>query len=164
MTSMNYNVFTIEGHTYLLAATDQGLSFVGSQDRGMSELKLFYPEVTELTDNIAKLEVVAQQLKEYLTGRRTEFDLKTDVKGTEFQKTVWQQLQQIPYGQTTDYSKIAEKIGHPQAYRAVGTAVGRNPLLMIVPCHRVLTKSGLIGGYRGGTAMKRELLTLEGSL
>jgi len=164
MTRMNYNVFTIEHHTYLLAATAKGLSFVGSQDKGMSELKAFYPEVTELTDNITELAVVAQQLKEYLTGKRKSFDVKTDVKGTEFQKTVWQQLSQIPYGQTTDYSKLATKIGRPQAYRAVGTAVGKNPLLMIVPCHRVLTKSGLIGGYRGGPTMKRELLALEGSL
>lgn len=164
MTRMNYNVFTIGQHTYLLAATERGLSFVGSQDQGVTELKQFYPNVTELTDNISELEVFARQLAEYLSGQRTKFELQTDVNGTEFQKIVWKRLDQIPYGQTTDYSKIAADIGHPNAYRAVGTAVGKNPLLMIVPCHRVLTKSGLLGDYRGGTAMKRELLTLEGSL
>lgn len=164
MENMFYHTFKIEQHDYLLAATAKGLTFVGSPDQGMSEFKRFYPQVTDMSDDVTLLKPVAQQLTEYFQGKRKTFAVTTDISGTEFQKQVWQQLQQIPYGQTTDYSNLATAIKHPKAYRAVGTAVGKNPLLMIIPCHRVLTKTGQIGGYRGGVAMKRELLTLEGSL
>ncbi len=102
------------------------------------------------------------QLKEYFKGEREEFDLPLDAEGTEFQKRVWKQLQQIPYGQTRSYQEIARKVRNPKACRAVGTANGRNPLSIIVPCHRVITSSGTLGGYAGGLNVKEKLLRLEG--
>jgi len=163
MKKLYYHKFKINDHTYLLAATNNGLFFVGSQDRDVAELKKFYPEV-ELIDDLAKLQAYEVQLAEYLNGERQEFTIPTDISGTEFQNSVWGELSKIPYGQTTDYSKLAIAIGRPNSYRAVGTAVGKNPLLMVIPCHRVLSKNQTLGGYRGGLEMKRQLLKLEGNL
>ncbi len=103
-----------------------------------------------------------QQLQEYFDGSRAEFDLKLDWGGApDFYKAVWQQLLLIPYGHTTSYSAIAEKIGHPDAVRAVGLANRNNPIAIIVPCHRVIGKSGDLQGYFYGLDMKRRLLELE---
>ncbi|APU71406.1 methylated-DNA--[protein]-cysteine S-methyltransferase [Companilactobacillus crustorum] len=160
MQKIYYHDFLIAEHTYLLGATNRGLAFVGSWDKGLSELQSFYPEA-ELIDQEAPLRNYYIQLKEYLEGTRKTFKVAIDISGTEFQKQVWHSLRQIPYGQTTNYSQIAQSIGRPQAVRAVGSAIGKNPLLIIVPCHRVLTKSGKLGGYRGGTIMKKDLLKIE---
>ena len=84
-----------------------------------------------------------------------------DLHGTPFQQIVWKALQEIPYGQTVSYSDIAERIEKPNAVRAVGTAIGANPVLIIVPCHRVIAKSGKLGGFRAGLEMKEQLLELE---
>lgn len=160
MQEIYYHVFRIENHSYLIGATAKGLVFVGSEDSDNSEIKKFYPEVS-LIDDESVVEPYQYQLKQYLQGKRTKFDLPIDITGTDFQRSVWRQLQRIPYGQTSNYSKIAKLINRPKAVRAVGTAIGKNPILMIIPCHRVLTKDGNLGGYRGGLTMKRSLLELE---
>lgn len=160
MKTINYRFFKIQGHRYLLGASTEGLSFVGSRDEDVTELNDFYPH-TDLVATKTGLEEYRDQLAEYLSGQRSEFTIKTDISGTSFQESVWHELQKIPYGDTTNYTKIAEAIGHPKAVRAVGTAIGKNPLLMVIPCHRVLTKDNKLGGYRGGMAMKRDLLLLE---
>lgn len=104
------------------------------------------------------------QFMEYLAGERTVFDLPIAPKGTDFQRRVWQALREIPYGQTRTYKQIAEAVGNPKAVRAVGMANNRNPLLVIVPCHRVIGTDGKMVGYAAGVDKKELLLRLEGSL
>jgi methylated-DNA-[protein]-cysteine S-methyltransferase len=102
-----------------------------------------------------------RQLEEYFAGQRTEFDLPLNAKGTAFQHDVWTALQTIPYGEIRSYGHIAAQIGRPGASRAVGLANGRNPIAVIVPCHRVIGASGALTGYGGGLHRKRLLLDLE---
>ena len=102
-----------------------------------------------------------RQLSEYFEGTRREFDINIKLIGTPFQLQVWDQLLKIPYGKTVSYKWVAENIQHPNAYRAVGMANNRNPISIIVPCHRVIGQDGSLVGYGGGLDIKRELLTLE---
>lgn len=101
------------------------------------------------------------QLTEYLAGRRRKFDLPYRFHGTAFQEEVWHALEQIPYGTTRTYQEIAASIHRPKAVRAVGAAISKNPLLIVVPCHRVLGANGRLTGYAGGLAMKKDLLKIE---
>ncbi len=107
------------------------------------------------------LTLAEKQVEEYLDGKRKDFDLPLDMQGTEFQKRVWKRLSKIPYGCTKSYKEIAVEIKDPNASRAVGTANGRNPVCIIVPCHRVISSDGSIGGYAGGLEIKSKLLYLE---
>lgn len=104
---------------------------------------------------------VAAQLKEYFAGSRKEFDLPLHFAGTPFQRTVWQELCEIPYGETTSYGELAQRIGRPTASRAVGMANGHNPISIVVPCHRVVGSTGALTGYGGGVERKRFLLDFE---
>ncbi len=104
---------------------------------------------------------VRRQLREYLSGKRKEFDLELDPQGTQFQKDVWNAMLEIPYGETRSYKEIAQKIGRPLAYRAVGQASNRNPIAIIIPCHRVVGSDGSLTGYGGGMPIKIRLLDLE---
>jgi len=104
---------------------------------------------------------VVEQLEAYFDGRRTSFDIALAPRGTSFQREVWRALATIPYGTTTTYAAIARSIGKPLAVRAVGAANGRNPLSIVVPCHRVIGQDGTLTGYAGGVANKRALLELE---
>ena len=104
------------------------------------------------------------QLSEYLRGERKKFDIPFRMRGTEFQIQVWKVLQNIPYGETRSYKQIAEAIGDPKAVRAIGMANNRNPLLIVIPCHRVIGKDGSLVGYGEGIEMKEFLLRLEQSL
>ena len=106
------------------------------------------------------LNETAEQLDEYFARERTVFDLPTRLDGTEFQREVWAELSRIGYGETITYGELARRVGRPQGFRAVGQANGRNPLPIVVPCHRVVSSLGL-GGYAGGLPMKRALLELE---
>jgi methylated-DNA-[protein]-cysteine S-methyltransferase len=101
------------------------------------------------------------QLDAYFAGELTDFDLKLDLRGTEFQQRVWKALLTIPYGETRSYGEIAEQIGAPGAARAVGLANGRNPIAIVVPCHRVIGSGGSLTGYGGGLERKQTLLELE---
>jgi len=103
----------------------------------------------------------ARQIDGFLTGKRTTFDLPLKVDGTDFQKSVWDELIRIPYGETASYGDIAERIGRPNAYRAVGGACNANPIPLIIPCHRVVASNG-IGGFGGGLALKKKLMDIEG--
>ena len=104
---------------------------------------------------------IETQLDEYFSGKRTGFDIKLKPKGTEFQKLVWSELQKIPFGKTKSYSEIAQIIGHPNAQRAVGSACNKNPIMIIIPCHRVISKSGNLGGFAYGNLIKQKLLNIE---
>ena len=102
-----------------------------------------------------------RQLRAYFAGELRTFDVPLEMIGTEFQRRVWQALRKIPYGETTSYSQLASRIGAPRALRAVGAANGRNPIPIIVPCHRVIGASGHLVGFGGGLEWKRFLLDLE---
>ena len=102
-----------------------------------------------------------QQLAEYFAGQRSAFELPLRPAGTPFQQTVWRALQTIPYGQTISYRELARRVGKPKAYRAVGNANGKNPIPIIIPCHRVIQSNGALGGYSSGLHIKQFLLELE---
>lgn len=104
---------------------------------------------------------VLDQLREFFAGERTSFDLTLDPAGTDFQRRVWQALREIPYGRTRSYAQLAAGIGSPTATRAVGAANGRNPIGIVVPCHRVIGADGSLTGFAGGLAAKRWLLDHE---
>lgn len=109
------------------------------------------------------LSMATIQLDEYFQGKRTTFSLPFKLTGTPFQLAVWKELQNIPYGQTTSYKEISQKINKPKAYRAVGVANNKNPLPIIIPCHRVIGSNGKLIGYAGGLKLKNYLLELEKS-
>jgi len=108
-------------------------------------------------------ESTEEQLAEYFAGKRTEFELESTVVGDDFQRQVWELIDRIPYGQTTTYGDMAQELGDSALAREVGGAVGRNPLSIVVPCHRVVGKEGQLTGYAGGLERKRTLLELEGA-
>jgi methylated-DNA-[protein]-cysteine S-methyltransferase len=146
--------------TMLLAATAHGLAgvwFVG-QKHG--------PDSAHWIEDAAHpvLRQAIAQLQDYFAGTRTHFELPLDLQGTPFQQDVWRALLTIPSGRTTSYGEISRSLGRPQAARAVGAAVGRNPVSIVVPCHRVVGTSGTLTGYAGGLERKSALLRLEGAL
>lgn len=109
-------------------------------------------------------ELCQQQLIEYFNGKRTSFDLPVELRGTEFQKSVWKQLEKIPFGKTISYKELAIQIGNPLSVRAVGAANGKNPVSIIIPCHRVIGSNGSLTGYGGGIERKEWLLEHEQKL
>jgi methylated-DNA-[protein]-cysteine S-methyltransferase len=108
-------------------------------------------------------EQAQEQLGEYFAGERTEFELETVIAGDEFQRRVWELIDRIPYGKTTTYGEMAQELGDPILARKVGGAVGRNPLSIVTPCHRVIGRDGKLTGYAGGLERKQSLLELEGA-
>lgn len=116
------------------------------------------------SDNHPILQQAVTELGEYFAGERKQFDVPTDAQGTDFQKQVWKMLQTIPFGETWSYQDLAIAINNPKAVRAVGLANGKNPISIIVPCHRVIGKNGKLTGYAGGIDRKEKLLVLEGIL
>jgi len=120
------------------------------------------PNDTEKTD--PALSACAKQLREYFAGERRSFDLPLSPTGTEFQKNVWAALKAIPYGKLRSYRDIAESLDNPKAVRAVGAANGRNPIPIVVPCHRVIGSDGSLTGFAGGLEAKKVLLKLEGAI
>lgn len=142
----------------LLVASDvalSGLHFTGEK---------YYPAIDaawQRQPNAKFIQRARAQLDEYFAGKRRRFDLEVDPAGTEFQRNVWRALQEIPYGTTINYGKLAQRIGQPTASRAVGAANGRNPISIVIPCHRVIGANGDLTGYAGGMARKDALLRLE---
>jgi O-6-methylguanine DNA methyltransferase len=111
------------------------------------------------------LETARRQLLDYLAGKRDTFDVALDLSnGTAFQRQVWRVLQRVPYGKLRSYQWIAARVGGPQYARAVGNAVGANPIPIVIPCHRIVAQDATLGGFSGGLSMKRKLLSLEGTL
>lgn len=149
-----------------LAATARGLTglwFVEGQRHLPPELT--GPSVWPSDTEQPVLKQVSQQLAEYFAGQRSRFEVPLDLAcGTAFQQSVWQALLAIPYGGTASYGEVSRRIGKPTAVRAVGAAVGRNPVSIIVPCHRVMGTDGSLTGYAGGLHRKIALLKLEGVL
>ncbi|MBE5990752.1 MAG: methylated-DNA--[protein]-cysteine S-methyltransferase [Paenibacillaceae bacterium] len=135
---------------------------ISEQDEAITELFFAkespYREKSQITPLLKEAE---KQLLEYLSGDRTKFNLKLAAQGTEFQKTVWNTLQEIPYGETRSYKQVAEMIGRPEASRAVGMANSKNPILILTPCHRIVGSDSKLTGYAGGLEIKKALLELE---
>ncbi len=141
-----------------LGASSKGLVAVLWQHEKENRVKV---DLGINNSNNKYLQKAKAQLQEYFAGKRIEFDLELDPVGTEFQINVWKNLQQIPYGQTASYKDLAVMIGNAKASRAIGMANGKNPLSIIVPCHRVIGANGELTGYAGGLENKKKLLQLE---
>jgi methylated-DNA-[protein]-cysteine S-methyltransferase len=159
-----WSFFEYENWHFYVAATLKGLCYVSSPSSPLQELKDWVKRrfpYFELIEDHTVLQPYNEELTEYFQGKRELFTMPVDVQGTPFQQEIWKTLNQIPYGETYTYSLIAELINKPSAVRAVGTAIGANPVLISVPCHRVIGKNGKLTGYRGGLEMKKYLLHLE---
>ncbi len=115
-------------------------------------------------ESAVALQPYTRELEQYFAGKRREFSFALDLRGTEFQRACWHALVAIPYGETRSYGDIARAVGRPQGFRAVGMANNRNPVAIVVPCHRVIASDGTLCGYGGGLGVKRKLLELEGAL
>ena len=140
----------------LLAGDDDALTMIGFPEGAMRR----DPEDDWIHDDKPFADAI-KQLNEYFAGERHEFDLPLRLDGTEFQLLVLEELRRIPYGETTSYGAVAKRIGRPKAVRAVGAANGRNPIPIIVPCHRVIGSGGDLTGFGGGLDTKKALLRLE---
>ncbi len=140
-----------------LAASAKGLVRLEVEGRAMK----LDSKAIELRESKAALAPYLRELNEYFAGGRREFTIPLDLRGTDFQLACWQALLEIPYGETRSYGDIARAIGHPQAFRAVGMSNNRNPVAIVVPCHRVIASGGSLCGYGGGLDIKRKLLDLE---
>lgn len=167
MNCIYWTTFHHENWQLYLAATDEGLCYVGTPNAPFEKLAAWvnkrFPGLP-LEENDELTAVYREKLSQYLNGELRQFALPLHLIGTPFQMSVWQALQQIPHGRTCSYSDVAAQLGKEKAVRAVGTAIGANPVLFVVPCHRVVGKDGSLTGYRGGMDVKEVLLKLEGVL
>ena len=154
---MFFTTFNLAGINFAVTATDKGIASIalnGSIDTPAGCKKL--------GKQAKEFFGVYDQLKEYFAGTRTKFTIPLSIGfGTKFQKSVWKQLEKIPYGKTISYKDLAGKIGSPNAFRAAGSANGKNPIPIIIPCHRVINHDRGLGGYSCGLDVKRKLLRLE---
>lgn len=159
-----YAQVTIEQQTYYVGSTDKGMSFISPPGMSLFHVKQkFVPRDAKLVLNANKNQTIMRYLANALQGQAWPSGLEFDwLTGTPFQQEVWEALQRIPRGTTCDYSTIATMVGRPSAVRAVANAIGKNPVLVLNPCHRVIAKNGTIGGFSAGLALKRQLLALEG--
>ncbi len=152
---------------YVRTPSPVGPLFLAASGRGLVRLEFearvqkLNASTIQLQESEAALAHYLRELDEYFAGKRRQFSFPLDLRGTEFQLSCWRALLAIPYGETRSYRDIAEAIGHPHAFRAVGMSNNRNPVAIVVPCHRVIASSGSLCGYGGGLDVKRKLLDLE---
>ena len=139
-----------------------GTLYLAGDDQTLMEL-LFSKKQKEGKEDDRPFREAIRQLEAYFAGERKRFDLRLEPEGTPFQKSVWMALRGIPYGRTESYGELAQRIGNPRACRAVGAANGKNPISIIVPCHRVIGGNGTLTGFGGGLDVKEKLLRLEGA-
>lgn len=147
-----------EGFIKEISLSDLPAARLDSDGKIIKTEETFTEAVTEKTPVLAETE---RQLNEYFAGLRSRFDLPLKPEGTAFFQSVWKELQEIPYGETRSYGEIAKSIGKPTAARAVGMANHHNPIMIVIPCHRVIGADGKLVGYAGGLDIKRRLLALE---
>ncbi|EHC2042625.1 methylated-DNA--[protein]-cysteine S-methyltransferase [Listeria monocytogenes] len=151
MTGLYYDTLRFSDTEIYFAATDAGLFYIGTQAEKIQSAK----------QDAEKMYIYKEELLAYLDGELTDFTVPLSLTATPLQMEVFEALKTIPYGETRTYTEIAAQINRPKAVRAVGTAIGRNPLLLVIPCHRVIGKNGKLTGYSGGIRMKESLLKLE---
>ncbi len=157
------NIFCyVESPIGRLMLTSDGTALTGLYMGTHQQTAELWPTIGCRTPPSGPLPVAARQLKEYFAGKRREFELPLRMQGTDFQQRVWRELTEIPIGETWSYGQLAKRIGNPNASRAVGLANGRNPIAIIVPCHRVIGADGSLTGFGGGIERKQWLLTHEG--
>jgi len=139
-----------------------GIITIGSDGKSITSIKIDNKAKPDGNKSVDKLiNKAAEQLEEYFAGKRKKFDMPLNPCGTEFQRSVWKALEEIPYGEIRSYKDIAIAIGNPNACRAVGLANSKNPIWIVIPCHRVIGAKGTLTGYGGGLEMKQRLLDLE---
>ena len=156
---------------YARFASPLGPMYATAEDDGITHVEFvgakYAPEESPdwLEDPHAPdLAACGAQLAEYFAGKRTEFDLRVAPRGSEFQQRVWKEIARVPFGETISYAELARRAGAPGQARAAGAATGRNPVSLVIPCHRIVGSDGSLTGYAGGLERKRELLELEGVL
>ena len=154
---------------FVLLSSERGIRLIDLHGTSFSELsERLDVEIVQggtrtasVNQDLARQDLARQEIEEYLNGDRKSFTFPLDMQGTPFQIEVWNELLNIPYGETRSYGEIAAAVGRPRAARAVGSAIGANPLSIIVPCHRVIGKNGSLVGFGGGLRLKERLLLLE---
>lgn len=168
MKQIYWDAVEISNHKFFFTMTQDGVNFVSSPESYLSEIFDFYPDDHfnyQFKHDETVTADVKRQFEHYLTGKRETFDVKLDLTvGTAFQHEIWQVVSEIPYGTTMTYAEVAKKVNRPRAARAVGHALALNPVLILIPCHRVILSNGDLGRYRGGTDSKKELLRIEKSV
>ena len=172
METLQYTTFVSPVGPLFLAASGGGLVAL-EFDRRLPGQQTIRPNPRDLRaeskelrfeHSEAGLRPYRRELEEYFAGQRQKFEFRLDLRGTEFQLACWNALLRIPYGETRTYADIARAVGRPRGFRAVGLANNRNPIAIVVPCHRVIASDGTLCGYGGGLDIKRKLLELEGAL
>lgn len=172
METLHSTTFTSPIGPLFLAASDRGLLAL-EFDARLPGQQTIRPNPRDLRaeskavrfeESANALRPYVRELEEYFAGKRREFEFALDLRGTDFQLVCWRALLAIPYGETRSYGDIARAVGRPQGFRAVGMANNRNPIAIVVPCHRVIASDGTLCGYGGGLDVKRKLLELEGVL
>jgi methylated-DNA-[protein]-cysteine S-methyltransferase len=162
---IGWTMIEVDGLQLWLAASGQGLCYVGLPNSSHEAMEKWvnkhYPG-QPFVQHDDRFITIREQLAEYLAGDRQTFEISLDFRGTPFQISVWQTLQQIPYGEVWSYGQVAKALNHPKAVRAVGAANGQNPIPIVVPCHRVIGSNGTLTGFRGGLRLKERLLQVEG--
>lgn len=161
METLSYDVIPSPIGRILVGVTDQGLFLAHFPLKGSVRSSLRAYGAFRPTRSRARTAEIRRQLRRYFAGKLRRFDVPLDLRGTPFQVAVWKALRTIPYGRTASYGEIARRIGKPGAARAVGGANNRNPIGIVVPCHRVIGSSGDLTGYAAGLKVKRALLRLE---
>jgi methylated-DNA-[protein]-cysteine S-methyltransferase len=161
LVDIRYDIVDSPVGDLLIAATDRGLARIHFGDDGQEEelARVFGTRVLR-----SPIDDVRRELGEYFEGKRREFDLSIDLRVAAFNEEVLRELARVPYGVTTTYGALAAKVGRPTAARAVGTVMNRNPIPIVLPCHRVLGANGSLTGYAGGLDRKLQLLQLEGAI
>jgi methylated-DNA-[protein]-cysteine S-methyltransferase len=161
LVDVRYDIVESPVGELFVAATERGLCRISYSPDGMEDVlaRTFGPRVLR-----SPLDDVRRELDEYFEGRRREFDLRLDVRVAPFHADVLAELARVPYGRTDTYGSLAAKVGRPRAARAVGTVMNRNPIPIVLPCHRILGANGSLTGYAGGLDVKLRLLQLEGAM
>lgn len=147
----------------IITETPVGLLEIISDGKAITAIRRCYASEGIISEDRITCEA-KRQLEEYFAGKRKMFDLPIVPQGTDFRQSVWKALTEIPYGETRSYGEIAAAVGKPSAQRAAGSAIGDNPILILIPCHRVIRADGGIGGFSAGIDMKKFLMKLEGHL
>lgn len=172
METLHSTMFTSPVGPLFLAASDRGLVALEFKARlpGQQTIRpnprdlQAEPKGLRFEEAASAMQAYVRELDEYFAGKRREFTFALDLRGTDFQLACWRALVAIPYGETRSYGDIARAVGRPQGFRAAGMANNRNPVAIVVPCHRVIASDGTLCGYGGGLDIKRKLLELEGAL
>lgn len=148
--------------TFLIAKNEKGVCYIaldGNENKLIKSLKAYLND--EIIKSKDKLKKEIKQIKEYFAGNRKNFDLKVFLRGTRFQTKAWLALAKVKYGETISYSELAKRAGNKNAVRAAAACCASNPVAIIIPCHRIISKDGSLGGFGGGIDMKRKMLKLE---